>query len=160
MQSWHVEFVRDDDAREIIILLKVNYGYDKESNESSEVVISDGIIFNTGYESPFSRNRILFGAPGTGKSFTINSDRVELLGEGNEEDYERVTLQERLSTINFAIKSENIIGLQLADFIPNPLARLALGKSQKPFSILEGIKTKVYDGAVGMKDRFGFKIIK
>ena len=69
-------------------------------------------------------------------------------------------LQERLSTINFAIKSENIIGLQLADFIPNPLARLALGKSQKPFSILEGIKTKVYDGAVGMKDRFGFKIIK
>lgn len=25
-----VEFVRDDDAREIIILLKVNYGYDKE----------------------------------------------------------------------------------------------------------------------------------
>ena len=59
-----VEFVRDDDAREIIILLKVNYGYDKESNESSEVVISDGIIFNTGYESPFSRNRILFGATG------------------------------------------------------------------------------------------------
>lgn len=96
-----VEFVRDDDAREIIILLKVNYGYDKESNESSEVVISDGIIFNTGYESPFSRNRILFGAPGTGKSFTINSDRVELLGEGNEEDYERVTFHPDYSYANF-----------------------------------------------------------
>lgn len=39
-----VEFVRDDDARVINILLKVNYGYDKESNESSEVVISDGIF--------------------------------------------------------------------------------------------------------------------
>ena len=96
-----VEFVRDDDAREIIILLKVNYGYDKESNESSEVVISDGIIFNTGYESPFSRNRILFGAPGTGKSFTINSDRVELVGEGNEEDYERVTFHPDYSYANF-----------------------------------------------------------
>ena len=96
-----VEFVRDDDAREIIILLKVNYGYDKESNESSEVVISDGIIFNTGYESPFSRNRILFGAPGTGKIFTINSDRVELLGEGNEEDYERVTFHPDYSYANF-----------------------------------------------------------
>ena len=96
-----VEFVRDDDAREIIILLKVNYGYDKESNESSEEVISDGIIFNTGYESPFSRNRILFGAPGTGKSFTINSDRVELLGEGNEEDYERVTFHPDYSYANF-----------------------------------------------------------
>lgn len=75
--------------------------YDKESNESSEVVISDGIIFNTGYESPFSRNRILFGAPGTGKSFTINSDRVELLGEGNEEDYERVTFHPDYSYANF-----------------------------------------------------------
>ena len=70
------------------------------------------------------------------------------------------TLQMRLSTINFAIKSDNIIGLQLADFIPNSLARQALGKSQKPFSILDGINAKLYDGQVGMKDRFGFKIIK
>lgn len=70
------------------------------------------------------------------------------------------TLQTRLSTINFAIKSDNIIGLQLADFIPNSLARKALGKSQKPFSILDGINAKLYDGEVGMKDRFGFKIIK
>lgn len=70
------------------------------------------------------------------------------------------TLQARLYTINFAIKSENIIGLQLADFIPNPLARQALGKRQKPFSILEGIEDKLYDGKVGMSERFGFKIIK
>ena len=70
------------------------------------------------------------------------------------------TLQMRLSTINFAIKSDNIIGLQLADFIPNALARQALGKTQKPFSILDGINAKLYDGKVGMKARFGFKIIK
>lgn len=57
--------------------------------------------FKTGYESSFSRNRILFGAPGTGKSFTINSDRVELLGEGNEEDYERVTFHPDYSYANF-----------------------------------------------------------
>ena len=70
------------------------------------------------------------------------------------------TLQARLSTINFAIKSENILGLQVADFIPNPLARQALGKKQKPDSILETIKTKLYDGNVGMSQRFGFKIVK
>lgn len=69
-------------------------------------------------------------------------------------------LQERLSTINFAIKSENIIGLQLADFIPNSLARKALSKGQKPYSILGGIESKLYDGKVEMKERFGFKIIK
>lgn len=69
-------------------------------------------------------------------------------------------LQARLYTINFAIKSENVIGLQLADFIPNPLARQALSKKQKPFSILDGINAKLYDGNVGMSERFGFKIIK
>lgn len=57
--------------------------------------------FKTGYESSFSRNRILFGAPGTGKSFSINRDRIELLGEGNEDDYERVTFHPDYSYANF-----------------------------------------------------------
>lgn len=69
-------------------------------------------------------------------------------------------LQTRLFTINFAIKSENVIGLQLADFVPNTLARHALSKKQKPFSIFEGLRAKLYDGNVGMSERFGFKIIK
>jgi len=55
----------------------------------------------TGYESPFPRNRILFGAPGTGKSFTINNDREELLGVDNEDDYERVTFHPDYSYANF-----------------------------------------------------------
>lgn len=70
------------------------------------------------------------------------------------------TLQARLSTINFAIKSDNVIGLQLADFIPNPLAREALKKKQKPHSIINAINSKLYDGTVGMRERFGFKIIR
>lgn len=49
------------------------------------------IRFNTGYQSSFERNRILFGAPGTGKSYTINKDAKELIGDNNEDDYERVT---------------------------------------------------------------------
>ena len=57
--------------------------------------------FKTGYKSSFPRNRILFGAPGTGKSFTINSDRVKLLGEDNEDDYERVTFHPDYSYANF-----------------------------------------------------------
>lgn len=73
--------------------------------------------------------------------------------------YKKEILQERLSTINFGIKSENIVGLQLADFIPNPLARSALQKKQKPFSIFEGIQRRLYDGNIGDKGRFGFKIL-
>ena len=74
--------------------------------------------------------------------------------------FTKESLQNKLSTINFAIKSENNIGLQLADFIPNPLAREALSMKQKPFSILPEIKLNLYDGGLAMPYRFGFKIIK
>lgn len=37
-----------------------------------------------------SLNRILFGAPGTGKSYALNKEMADLLGE-DEENYERVT---------------------------------------------------------------------
>jgi len=69
-------------------------------------------------------------------------------------------LQNRLGAISLPPKSDNIIGLQLADFIPNVLARKALGKNQKPFSIYNGIENKLYDGKISRKDRFGFKIIR
>ena len=70
------------------------------------------ITFNTGYESKFSRNRILFGAPGTGKSFTLNGDRKEILygdRKANETkldlsqygEYERVTFHPDYSYANF-----------------------------------------------------------
>lgn len=68
-------------------------------------------------------------------------------------------LQKRLGAISFPLKSDNIIGLQLADFVPNVLARKALGKKQKPFSICKGVESKLYDGRIDRKDRFGFKII-
>lgn len=68
-------------------------------------------------------------------------------------------LQDRLGAISFPLKSDNIIGLQLADFIPNVLARKALGKEQKNFSIYRGIENKLYDGNIDRKDKFGFKII-
>lgn len=74
--------------------------------------------------------------------------------------FKKESLQKRLSTINFAIKSENNIGLQLADFVPNPLARCALGKKQKLYSIFDDIKKILYDGELGMQNRYGFKIIK
>ena len=58
------------------------------------------------------------------------------------------------------IKADNIIGLQVADFIPNVMARHALQKKQKNFSILDGIVERLYDGGVELKERFGNKIIK
>jgi hypothetical protein len=48
------------------------------------------IRFNTGFDSPFERNRIVFGAPGTGKSHSLKSD-CETLLSGTNGTYERVT---------------------------------------------------------------------
>lgn len=53
------------------------------------------------FESDFPRNRILFGAPGTGKSYTLNQDRKSLLGEDEDTNYERVTFHPDYSYANF-----------------------------------------------------------
>lgn len=58
-----------------------------------------GIQFHTGYTSQFARNRILFGAPGTGKSFTLNREKDRLLSDGGA--YERVTFHPDYSYANF-----------------------------------------------------------
>ena len=68
---------------------------DENENFSSE------LVYDTTVPSDKARNRILFGAPGTGKSFTINRERKELLGETNETDYERVTFHPDYSYANF-----------------------------------------------------------
>lgn len=57
------------------------------------------IKFSTDYQSEFPRNRILFGAPGTGKSFTLNHEKDVLLADGGE--YERVTFHPDYSYANF-----------------------------------------------------------
>ena len=62
---------------------------------------SHQLIYKTGLKSDFERNRILFGAPGTGKSFTIDNDMRKLLGADNEKDYERVTFHPDYSYASF-----------------------------------------------------------
>lgn len=59
------------------------------------------LTFKTGYKSSFALNRIVFGAPGTGKSYTINKELKVLLGDDNEADYERVTFHPDYSYANF-----------------------------------------------------------
>lgn len=59
-----------------------------------------GIDFCTRFQSDFFRNRIVFGAPGTGKSYTLNTEKDKLLGD-NSFDYERVTFHPNYSYANF-----------------------------------------------------------
>ena len=78
-----------------------NHLEDTEEEENKEDIAVKNVAFNTGYQSSFARNRILFGAPGTGKSYTINKEAKELVGEENEDDYERVTFHPDYSYANF-----------------------------------------------------------
>lgn len=57
------------------------------------------VTFSTGLTSGYPRNRILFGAPGTGKSFTLNREKDALLAGGGE--YERVTFHPDYSYAHF-----------------------------------------------------------
>lgn len=68
-------------------------------------------------------------------------------------------IQKSIISIDFPKKSDNIAGLQIADFIPNDVARDALKKKKHQFNINREINQAKYDGMIGNKDRFGVKII-
>ncbi|MDE8054448.1 hypothetical protein PT047_01755 [Erysipelothrix rhusiopathiae] len=72
-----------------------------ENNESSDISVKMNINYKTNVENLYPRNRILFGAPGTGKSYTLNNEKKELLERGKEDDYERVTFHPDYSYANF-----------------------------------------------------------
>lgn len=73
--------------------------------------------------------------------------------------YESILLQKHLGTISFPLKAENIIGLQMADLIPNPLNRSLSHMKQKEDGLLELINQKAYNGGSDYANRFGHKII-
>lgn len=73
--------------------------------------------------------------------------------------YSPNAFQDRLLNINFLIKADNNIGLQLADFVPGTLNRLCNGLGHKKPTIYPLIEAALYDGGHGLKQRFGFKIL-
>lgn len=91
-----------------------------ESTGVEETEQVEPLIFSTGVQSPFPRNRILFGAPGTGKSYTINQERMELIGEENETDYERVTFHPDYSYANFVGTYKPVMVEGQADALADP----------------------------------------
>ena len=106
------------------------------------------INYYTGLSSEFERNRILFGAPGKGKSFTLNKELNDLIG--NDNDYERVTFHPDYSYANFVgtykpVPSEDEEGNETITYkyVPGPFMRVyakALKNAQeanhKPFVLV------------------------
>lgn len=84
------------------------------------------IRFETGLDSRYERNRIVFGAPGTGKSHRLNRDRVDLLA-GTSGSFERVTFHPEYSYSQFVgcyKPVTNKAGEIRYDFVPGPFMRV------------------------------------
>ena len=69
------------------------------------------------------------------------------------------SLQKHLGTISFPLKSDNNIGLQIADFVPNIMKKQSRSIKQRKPSISNDIFSNLYDGCVNDTNRFGLKII-
>lgn len=89
--------------------------------------------------------------------------RYEIIRNTGSMFYPAKAINKRIKGITFKQKTDNIIGLQVADFIPNAIGRHVLNKTYNDkkqrnvsYSIIEN---KLYDGCIGNKNRFGAKII-
>lgn len=96
------------------------------------------IVYHTKLQSGFDRNRIVFGAPGTGKSYLLNEDAKALL-KNTSGSFERVTFHPDYSYAQFAgtykpVSDAETISYQ---FVPGPFMRvyadaLASGSTGNP----------------------------
>lgn len=66
-------------------------------------------------------------------------------------------MKKYLRCISFPLKLDNNIGLQLADFVLNPVARDFQNEPQRSLNIFTEIKNKSYNGNIDRNDRFGLK---
>ncbi len=102
-------------------------------------VAREDIRFKTGYHSDFERNRIVFGAPGTGKSFNLKNDSQSLL-QHTSGTYERVTFHPDYTYSHFVGTYKpitNADGEIRYEFVPGPFMRvyveaLKSGKTHDP----------------------------
>lgn len=121
---------------------KYYYGEEAESEELDNSEAEETympLVFNTEIETKYERNRIVFGAPGTGKSYELKEDCEDLLKDTNG-SYERVTFHPDYSYSQFVGTYKPVMGTDEKiryDFVPGPFMRvyveaLKSGRTENP----------------------------
>ena len=95
-------------------------------------IVSDEIPKKQNNNHLYNQNMIYFGAPGTGKSYTLNKDMEELISD--DDNYERVTFHPDYSYAHFVgtykpVSSENGISYE---YVPGPFMRTLVKAYMNP----------------------------
>lgn len=121
----------------VLDLLRGTYAKDGDIDMASEYIEP---VYNTDLSVKYERNRIVFGAPGTGKSFRLKSD-CEALMEKTSGTYERVTFHPDYSYSQFVGTYKPVMGEDdnsiRYDFVPGPFMRVYVdaiksGRTESP----------------------------
>lgn len=124
---------------ENLMFLYEKYYYGEELNDSEVEETYMPLVFNTEIETEYERNRIVFGAPGTGKSYELKEDCEDLLKDAKD-NYERVTFHPDYSYSQFVGTYKPVMGADEKiryDFVPGPFMRvyveaLKSGRTENP----------------------------
>lgn len=114
-----------NDYKSVVVdLLRGTYTKDGEIDMEDEYI---ELIYNTKISLDYERNRIVFGAPGTGKSFGLKKDCDNLLKD-TEGSYERVTFHPDYSYSQFVGTYKPVMDIDgksiKYDFVPGPFMRV------------------------------------
>lgn len=74
---------------------------ESDSTDDTDSSTSEELVFKTGLETPYERNRIVFGAPGTGKSYLLKENVNEVTKSYGGTVVERVTFHPEYSYSQF-----------------------------------------------------------
>lgn len=127
---------------ENLMYLYEKYYYSTDETEGEKMNIIDPYtppVYRTQLKTNYAMNRIVFGAPGTGKSFELENDRRAILQDGTVGDYERVTFHPEYSYSQFIGTYKPVSdGREIYyKFVPGPFMRVYVealknGKTDNP----------------------------
>lgn len=131
-------FTLNDYKSAVADLLRGTYVKDEERTEVEEEIMD--LIFNTSIETKYERNRIVFGAPGTGKSYKLKADCEEMMSS-SDGSFERVTFHPEYSYSQFVGTYKPVMGEDgetiKYNYVPGPFMRMYVealksGRTENP----------------------------
>lgn len=131
-------FTLNDYKSAVSDLLRGTYVKDEDRTEVEEKVMD--LVFNTSIKTKYERNRIVFGAPGTGKSYRLKVDCAEVMSD-SDGSFERVTFHPEYSYSQFVGTYKPVMGEDgesiKYNYVPGPFMRMYVealksGRTENP----------------------------